>query len=140
MSTPYRPETSGITIVAVRRAKEDTSALMVQSGLSEGSWSHVIHPTKEHSKHHLMGQSFLFGAILLPSDHPNRQTSSTSILGLKYCRGSSFYTPCRQEVPVLETCTAQEAIWFEIVVKQCDFQREHFVFVSFPASFDHDQV
>ena len=28
---------------------------------------------------------------------------------------------------------AAQAIWFEIVVKQCDFQREHFVFVSFPA-------
>ena len=65
MSTPYRPKTSGITTGAVRRAKEDASALMVQSGLSEGSWSHVIHPTKEHSKHHLMGQSFLFGAILI---------------------------------------------------------------------------
>ena len=26
-----------------------------------------------------------------------------------------------------------QAIWSEIVVKQCDFQREHFVFVSFPA-------
>ena len=44
---------------------------------------------------------------MLPSDHPNRQLSSTSILGLKYCRGSSFYTPCTQEVAVLETCSSR---------------------------------
>ena len=33
-----------------------------------------------------------------------------------------------------------QAIWFENVVKQCDFQREHFCLCVVPGSFGHDQV
>ena len=38
MSTPYRSATNGIAEHAARRVKEGTSALLVQSGLSEKWW------------------------------------------------------------------------------------------------------
>ena len=38
-STPHRSETSGIAESAVRRAKEGTSAVLLQSGLDESWWA-----------------------------------------------------------------------------------------------------
>ena len=37
-STPHRSETNGIADRAVRREKEDTSAVLLQSGLNEKLW------------------------------------------------------------------------------------------------------
>ena len=42
-STPYRLETNGSTENAVRRVKEGTSVLVVQSGLSEKWWEEAMH-------------------------------------------------------------------------------------------------
>ena len=41
--TPYRLETNGSTENAVRRVKEGTSVLVVQSGLSEKWWEEAMH-------------------------------------------------------------------------------------------------
>ena len=38
-STPHRSETNGIAERAVRRVKEGTSAVLLQSGLKESSWA-----------------------------------------------------------------------------------------------------
>ena len=38
-STPHRSETNGIVERAVRRAKEGTSAVLLQSGLDESWWA-----------------------------------------------------------------------------------------------------
>ena len=38
-STPHRSETNGIAERAVRRAKESTSAVLLQSGLNESWWA-----------------------------------------------------------------------------------------------------
>ena len=38
-STPHRSETNGIAERAVRRAKEGTSAVLLQSGLNESWWA-----------------------------------------------------------------------------------------------------
>ena len=38
-STPHRSETNGITERAVRRVKEGTSAVLLQSGLNESWWA-----------------------------------------------------------------------------------------------------
>ena len=38
-STPHRSETDGIAERAVRRVKEDTSAVLLQSGLNESWWA-----------------------------------------------------------------------------------------------------
>ena len=38
-STPYRSETDGIAQRAVRRVKEGTSAVLLQSGLNESWWA-----------------------------------------------------------------------------------------------------
>ena len=38
-STPHRSETNGIAERAVRRVKEGTSAVLLQSGLNESSWA-----------------------------------------------------------------------------------------------------
>ena len=38
-STPHRSETNGIAERAVRRVKEGTSAVLVQSGLNESCWA-----------------------------------------------------------------------------------------------------
>ena len=38
-STPHRSETNGIAERAVRRVKEGTSAVLLQSGLNEISWA-----------------------------------------------------------------------------------------------------
>ena len=38
-STPHRSETNGITVRAVRRVKEGTSAVLMQSGLHESWWA-----------------------------------------------------------------------------------------------------
>ena len=40
--TTYRSETNGIAEKAVRRVKEGTSALLVQSGLSEYGWREAM--------------------------------------------------------------------------------------------------
>ena len=39
MSTPHRSETNGIAERAVRRVKEGTSAVLLQSGLNESWWA-----------------------------------------------------------------------------------------------------
>ena len=39
MSTPHRSETNGIAGRAVRRVKEGTSAVLLQSGLNESWWA-----------------------------------------------------------------------------------------------------
>ena len=39
MSTPHRSETNGIAERAVRRVKEGTSAVLLQSGLNENWWA-----------------------------------------------------------------------------------------------------
>ena len=39
MSTPHRSETNGIAERAVRRVKEGTSAVLMQSGLDEHWWA-----------------------------------------------------------------------------------------------------
>ena len=39
MSTPHRSETSGIAVREVRRVKEGTSAVLLQSGLNESWWA-----------------------------------------------------------------------------------------------------
>ena len=39
MSTPHRTETNGIAERAVRRVKEGTSAVLLQSGLNENWWA-----------------------------------------------------------------------------------------------------
>ena len=41
-STPHRSETNGIAERAVRRAKEGTSAVLLQSGLNESWWAYSI--------------------------------------------------------------------------------------------------
>ena len=41
-STPYRSETNGIAENAVRSVREGTSALLLQSGLSEKWWREAI--------------------------------------------------------------------------------------------------
>ena len=41
-STPHRSETNGIAERAVRRVKEDTSAVLLQSGLGERWWSNSM--------------------------------------------------------------------------------------------------
>ena len=38
MSTPHRSETNGIAERAVRRVKEGTSAVLLQSGLDKNGW------------------------------------------------------------------------------------------------------
>ena len=38
-STPHRSEKNGIAERAVRRVKEDTSAVLLQSGLNENWWA-----------------------------------------------------------------------------------------------------
>ena len=38
-STPHRSETNGIAERAVRRVKEGTSAVLLQSGLNESWWA-----------------------------------------------------------------------------------------------------
>ena len=39
MCTPHRSETNGIVERAVRRVKEGTSAVLLQSGLNESWWA-----------------------------------------------------------------------------------------------------
>ena len=41
-STPHRSETNGIAEGAVRRVKEGTSAILLQSGLDERWWSDSV--------------------------------------------------------------------------------------------------
>ena len=41
-STPHRSETNGIAERAVRRVKEGTSAVLLQSGLNESLWSDSV--------------------------------------------------------------------------------------------------
>ena len=41
-STPHRSETNGIAERAVRRVKEGTSAVLLQSGLNENWWTHSM--------------------------------------------------------------------------------------------------
>ena len=41
--TPHRSETNGIAERAVRRVKEGTSAVLLQSGLDEKLWVHSMH-------------------------------------------------------------------------------------------------
>ena len=41
-STPHRSETNGISERAVRRVKEGTSAVLLQSGLDERWWSDAV--------------------------------------------------------------------------------------------------
>ena len=41
-STPHRSETNGIAERAVRRVKEGTSAVLLQSGLNESWWAHSM--------------------------------------------------------------------------------------------------
>ena len=50
MSTPHRAETNGIAERAVRRIKEGTSAVLLQSGLDENWW--WIHGTSRQSAKH----------------------------------------------------------------------------------------
>ena len=38
-STPHRSETNGIVLRAVRKVKEGTSAVLLQSGLNESWWA-----------------------------------------------------------------------------------------------------
>ena len=58
-STPHRSETDGIAERAVRRVKEGTSAVMLQSGLDENWWadSRNVTPICETSQiYYLMGR------------------------------------------------------------------------------------
>ena len=74
-STPHRSETNGIAERAVRRIKEGTSAVSLQSGLDEKwrlilwtataicqtfkiSWQMGKHLTKDDSEYHLKDRSF----------------------------------------------------------------------------------
>ena len=71
-STPHRSETNGIAESAVRRLKEGTSAVLLQSGLDEKWWGNAIPicetfkisdlmgklHTRDVSGSHLMDQSF----------------------------------------------------------------------------------
>ena len=60
MSTPHRSETSGIAERAVRRVKEGTSAVLLQSGLNESWWAEfhgMLHlSAKRHRFYCLMGR------------------------------------------------------------------------------------
>ena len=67
-STPHRSETNGIAERAVRRVKEGTSAVLLQSGLDENWWADsscedLLYDGKTHTKdvleNHLKDQSFL---------------------------------------------------------------------------------
>ena len=59
-STPHRSETNGIAERAVRRLKEDTSAVLLQSGLNESWWggfNGMLHlAAKRHRSINLMGR------------------------------------------------------------------------------------
>ena len=58
-STPHRSETNGVAERAVRRVKEGTSAVLLQSGLNESWWadSKDVTPICETSQiHFLMGR------------------------------------------------------------------------------------
>ena len=68
-STPHRSETIGIAERAVRRMKEGTSAVLLQSGLDEKWWAHsMVCETVKTSC--LMGRHFVRGGFGVPFDGP----------------------------------------------------------------------
>ena len=65
-STPHRSETNGIAERTVRKVKESTSAVLLQSGLNE-NWLAENHSitTKNQSRFHQFGKKILPGLFLL---------------------------------------------------------------------------
>ena len=60
-STPYRSETNGIAENAVRTVKENSSALLVQSGLSEKWWGEAIKQTRQTGRERKLPYARRFG-------------------------------------------------------------------------------
>ena len=58
-STPHRTETNGIAERAVRRVKEGTSAVLLQSGLNESWWADSM----ECYTYHLRQNNYSFDAL-----------------------------------------------------------------------------
>ena len=72
-STPHRSETNGIAERAVRRVKEGTSAVLLQSGLNESWWADSMecytylmgrHPMKDVLGNHLKRPIVPFGSLV----------------------------------------------------------------------------